>query len=415
VSKQKCSGAVSAHAYASASRGQQAGRTSFHVFHRVIRKVEAANDRARKIVILTSHVFLSGYRKASIHFVAQNWAEQGHEVHFLTVGHSWLTYVKDRQRYLDLSARQHNCFESVGPNLWAGAYLPPIHAFSSGRGWLNRLNGPAFSLYGNYLPSFARDQLADADLVVIESGTALCFFDLANRINPEARLLYFCRDLLKSVGASPALEDIEQRAIPLFDTVCVPSLRLATRLPKGGRVRFVPQGVDAGLFDRRYLSPYPHGSVNAVSVGDMLFDEAAVAGMADAAPHVGFHVFGAQWHGTARPNVVIYGERDFESIVPYITHADIGLAPYRMTPGEIYLSESSLKLPQYSYCRLPIILPDLIPFHRGNAVTYSLDGPVDWRAKIDEALALPHSDAYREGILTWHDVAHQTLEAAFEA
>jgi 2-beta-glucuronyltransferase len=380
-------------------------------------KGESAEDGVgprRKIVILTSHVFLRGYRKASVHFVASRWAEQGHDVHFLTIGHSWLTLLKDRPRFRALSERQANQFETVAPNLRAGAYLPPLHAFSSGNRVLNAANGMLFRLYGNYLPRFARDVLAEADLVMIESGSALAFFDYAKRLNPKAQTLYFCRDLLRSVGAAPALQDMQAVAIGRFDTVCVPSERLGALLPVGGRVRVIPQGVDAALFDRQQPSPYAPGSRNAISIGNMLFDETTVAAMAAAAPDMHFHVFGADWQGSVLPNVTVYGERDFDSIVPFLQHADFGIAPYRLTKDEVYLAESSLKLAQYSYCGLPILLPDLIPFTRANAIAYRLDGETAWREKIDVALAMQHSPAFREGILTWEDVARQTLDAAFE-
>ncbi|HEY0122406.1 MAG TPA: polysaccharide biosynthesis protein GumK [Rhizobium sp.] len=368
----------------------------------------------RKIVILTSHAFLRGYRKASVHFVASRWAERGHDVHFLTIGHSWLTLLKDRPRFRALSERQANRFETVAPNLRAGAYLPPLHAFSSDNPILNAANGMLFRLYGNYLPRFARSALADADLVMIESGSALAFFDYVQRLNPEARTLYFCRDLLRSVGAAPVLQDMQSAAVGRFDTVCVPSERLGALLPSGGRVRVIPQGVDAALFNQEQPSPYAAGSRNAVSIGNMLFDEVTVAAMAAVAPDINFHVFGADWRGSAPPNVTVYGERDFESIVPFLQHADFGIAPYRLTGDEVYLAESSLKLVQYSYCGLPILLPDLIPFTRANAIAYRLDGETAWREKIDMALGMRRSLAFREGILTWDDVARQTLDAAFE-
>lgn len=375
---------------------------------------ENCAGRRRKIVILTSHVFLRGYRKASVHFVASRWAEQGHDVHFLTIGHSWLTLLKDRPRFWALSERQANQFETIAPNLQAGAYLPPLHAFSSGNRTLNAANGMLFRLYGNYLPRFARSVLAAADLVVIESGSALAFFDYIKRLNPEVRTLYFCRDLLRSVGAAPILQDMQATAIGRFDTVCVPSERLGALLPSGGCVRVIPQGVDATLFDGEQPSPYAPGSRNAVSIGNMLFDEATVASMAAAARDVNFHVFGANWRSSVPSNVTVYGERDFESIVPFLQHADFGIAPYRLTKDEVYLAESSLKLVQYSYCGLPVLLPELIPFVRANAIAYRLDGETAWREKIDMALAMQRSPAFREGILTWDDVARQTLEAAFE-
>ncbi|MEF0938783.1 GumK N-terminal domain-containing glycosyltransferase [Rhizobium sp. BR 362] len=377
-------------------------------------KTAGAVEPRRKIVILTSHVFVRGYRKASIHFVASRWAEQRHDVHFITIGHSWLTLLKDRPRFRALSQCQANRFETIAANLQAGAYLPPLHAFSSGNRVLNAANELLFQLYGNYLPGFARRVLAAADLVLIESGSALAFFKYVKKLNPKARTLYFCRDLLRSVGAAPVLQRIQTAAIDQFDTVCVPSERLGALLPPGGRVRVIQQGVDAALFDREQPSPYALGSRNAVSIGNMLFDEAAVAAMAAAAPDIDFHIFGASWRGPPRSNVKIYGERDFESIVPYLQHADFGIAPYRLTADEIYLAESSLKLAQYSYCGLPILLPDLIPFTRSNAIAYRMDGETAWREKIDAALSMRRSPSFRKGILTWDDVALQTLKAAFE-
>lgn len=381
-------------------------------------EAEPAGDTAglkRRIVVLTSHAFLRGYRKASIHFITSCWAQQGHEVHFLTIGHSWLTLLKDRPRFRALSKDQANRFQTVGTNLRAGAYLPPLHAFSSNNRFLNAANAMFFRLYGSYLPRFARRAIIDADLVLVESGSALAFFRQIKRLNSRARMLYFCRDLLRSIGAAPVLQDIQATQIGHFDAVCVPSERLGTMLPPGGRVKVIPQGVDAALFDRKQPSPYKTGSRNAVSIGNMLFDQAAVAAMAAAAPDVDFHVFGAAWSGWAPSNIVIYGERDFESIVPYLQHADFGIAPYRLTTDEIYLAESSLKLAQYSYCGLPILLPDLVPFARANAIAYRLDGETAWRDKIDAALAMQRSPTFRDGIMTWDEVARQTLAVAFEA
>lgn len=371
-------------------------------------------ERPRKIVILTSHAFLRGYRKASIHFIASRWAEQGHEVDFVTIGHSWLTLLKDRPRFRALYHDQGNRFQTVATNLRAGAYLPPLHAFSSGNRFLNAANAMLFRLYGSYLPHFARRAVAGADLVLIESGSALAFFNKVKKLNSAARTLYFCRDLLRSIGAAPVLQHIQADQIGRFDAVCVPSKRLGALLPPGGRVRVIPQGVDAALFDREQPSPYRSGSRNAVSIGNMLFDQASVAAMAAAAPDVNFHVFGAAWNGWAQPNVTIYGERDFESIVPYLQHADFGIAPYRLTAEEVYLAESSLKLAQYSYCGLPILLPDLVPFARANGIAYRLGGETAWREKIDAVLAMRRSAAFRDGIMTWDAVARQTLAAAFE-
>lgn len=367
----------------------------------------------RKIVILSSHVFLEGFRKASIHFVARRWAASGNDVFFTTVGHSALSRFKQRDRYEALRREQGNRYTAIEPHLFAGAYLPPLHAFSTARPLVNALVKPLFALYGRHLPAFVRDKIEAADLVVIESGTPIVFLDLVRRLNPRAKLLYFCRDLLRSVGAAPYLRTVEARGIGLFDSVCVPSRQLGEMLPSGGKVHFVPQGIEGAVFDRAEVSPYPEGSRNVVAVGDMLFDQASVAAMAAAAPDVTFHLFGIRWRGDAPANIRVHGEQSFETLAAYIRHADIGLAPYRVNSNEVYLAESSLKLLQYGYCRLPVLLPDIIPVSRGNEITYSLEGPNDWRVIVDAALALPHSEAYRDGILTWNDVARQTLTTVF--
>lgn len=363
----------------------------------------------RKIVILSSHVFLDGFRKASIHFVARRWAAAGSEVCFTTVGHSWMSRFKQKQRLEALRRVQDNRYVEVEPRLFAGAYLPPLHAFSTGKPLVNTLVKPLFALYGRHLPEFVRQKIAGADLVVIESGTPVVFLDLVRRLNSHAKLLYFCRDLLRSVGAAPYLRVVEERGIGFFDSVCVPSRRLGEMLPPGGKVHFVPQGIEGEVFDRASASPYPVGSRNAIAVGDMLFDQLSIAGMAAAASDVTFHLFGIRWAGDVPRNIRVHGEQSFETLAAYIRHADIGLAPYRVKSSEVYLAESSLKLLQYAYCRLPVLLPDIIPVSRGNEIAYSLDGENDWRAIIDVALAWPHSDSYRQGILTWDDVARQTL------
>lgn len=368
----------------------------------------------KKIVILTSHVFLKGYRKASIHFVAQNWARQGHQVHFVTVGHSRLSGIKQPDRYRALQREQANRFAKLDDNLFAGAYLPLLHAFSSGKTIVNRLLKPIFRLYGSYLPAFVASQILQADLVVVESGTPLAFFSTVKKLNPATRTLYFCRDLLRSVGAAPVLQDIERETIGIFDTVCVPSRHLGTLLPPGGNIVFVPQGVDRSIFENADTSPYPPETLNAVAVGDMLFDRASIEQMVVAAPAMTFHLFGVRWAGTVPGNVRVYGEQAFETVAPFIRHADIGLAPYRLTPDDVYLAESSLKLLQYSHCLLPVILPEVIPVHRGNEITYRPGEAGGWAEKIDRALALPRSTKFSDGILSWEQVAEKTLAAAFD-
>lgn len=358
-----------------------------------------------RVLFLSTHAFLPTTRKASVHFVTEALAARGHEVDTVSVGFSALTKFKKPDLHAQLAGPQKNRFVETALRRRAACYLPPLHPFSSRNAALNAVTGLFFPLYGNLLPPFLKEAIGAADVVAIESGTAIAFFDAVRRINPAARLLYFKRDRLDSVGASEYLQGLERRIWTQFDSVIVPSPRMAEQMPPAARLSCVPQGIDKGMFDAALSSPYPAGSQNGVSVGNMLFDADAVRQMALSRPEISFHLFGAGIPGEYPANVRLYGERPFGEIVPYIKFADFGIAPYRLTARELYLAESSLKLQQYSYCLLPVLVPELLEGGRGNLVCYAQQGEADWAGKVGKAATASHEPAWRDGILSWDEVA----------
>jgi 2-beta-glucuronyltransferase len=66
------------------------------------------------------------------------------------------------------------------------------------------------------------------------------------------------------------------------------------------------------------------------------------------------------WHRDmpSAPNIVHHGERPFAETLPWIRHADVGLALYRYRDGAEHLADSSLKIIQYTWCRLPVVAPN---------------------------------------------------------
>lgn len=365
-----------------------------------------------KIFKFTAQAFLPEARKVSTHFLAEEWAKAGHTVHVATVGLSYLTLLKDKALFQRLSETQKNRFVATAPGLHVSAYVPPLHPFSSGNPLLDLLNRPLFTLYGNAIPGYLKTQLAEADAVIFEPGTCLCFYDAVRRLNPKAVLIYIKRDWLTTIGAAPYLEETERRIYRSLDLLITPSSKIAETIPVGCRVEIVPQAINKDLFDADVGSPYPQGSRNAISVGNMLFDEDAVRAMAEAGPEVTFHVFGAHFSGAKPGNVIEYGETPFNELIPYIKHADFGIAPYKMTADDVYLAETSLKFQQYAYCGLPVLTPDLIPDLRGNLIGYSLDNENDWSGKIEAALAMGKNDRFKDGILTWQQVAEKIVDLA---
>jgi 2-beta-glucuronyltransferase len=367
-----------------------------------------------RILFVSTHAFLPSTRKTSVHFVSEALAERGHAVATLSVGYSLLTRLKDPDLYHQLVSEQKNRFVERHPGYRSACYMPAVHPFSSENPLMNRITGLLFRLYGNVLPRFMKVEIEASDIVILESGSSICFFDAIRRINDKARIFYFNRDRLDTIGASQFLIELEQRIAVAFDRVFLPSPRMAECLPPSTKVRYVPQGIDKASFDQCETSPYPVGIRNAVSVGNMLFDHAAVAAMAYHNPAVTFHLFGAGISGDFPSNVKVYGERSFEEIIPYIKFADFGLAPYRLTEKELYLARSSLKLQQYSYCLLPILVPDLLADTRDNLIAYRQTGEDNWVGVVDRALTAGKNQAWRDGILSWDEVAAQ-IEDDFSA
>ncbi|MBD1548955.1 polysaccharide biosynthesis protein GumK [Roseibium aggregatum] len=365
-----------------------------------------------KIFKFTSQPFLSDMRKVSTHFIAEEWAKAGHTVHVATVGLSYLTLLKNKALFQRLSVAQKNRFAETSPGLFASAYMPPLHPFSSGKPLLNMLNRPFFGLYGSMIPGYMKTPLAEADVVIFEPGTCLSFYEAVRRFNPKAACVYIQRDWLETIGAAAVLQEMEQRMYRTLDLVITPSSKIAAEVPAPCRVEIVPQAINKDLFDADTVSPYPENTRNAISVGNMLFDETSLRAMAEAAPDVTFHIFGAHFAGPRPANVIEHGEKPFAELIPYMKHADFGIAPYRISPNELYLAETSLKFLQYAYCRLPVLTPDLIEDGRGNLIGYSLEGETDWPGKIRAALTMEKSDRFQDGILTWEEVAEKILELA---
>lgn len=362
-----------------------------------------------RITVLTAHVFLKGFRKTSVHFVAEEFAKLGHTVHFTTVSYSMMSRLKCDARYSALKAHQNNQYIEVSERLFAGAYLPFVHPFSSALPIPNFIEEAAFRAYGNSIPDFVRQQIEAADIVFLESGTAIAFANKIKNLNPLAKLVYFCRDRLATVGAAPSLIQLEKELANSADLIIVPSRFIGHQFEQSNKVHFVPQGVDKAAFDASLPSPYQSGTVNVIMVGDMLFDAKAVTAFTRANPHVDFHLFGTKWTGTKFANLIDHGEASFSDIVPFVKHADVALAPYRTDPQAAYLAESSLKLKQFAYCRLPVLVPSGIPVNHGNEVRYDLSNSTNLADVLNRALDLKVEDTWSNSIFDWIGVAERML------
>jgi 2-beta-glucuronyltransferase len=97
------------------------------------------------------------------------------------------------------------------------------------------------------------------------------------------------------------------------------------------------------------------------------------------------------------------------AIPPLVEHADVGFAPYRNRPGAGYLAESSLKLIQYSYARLPIVAPDFAKGTRDHVLSYVPGQPVTVARAVSKALSFDRNKIEVAGIPDWDEMAWLVL------
>jgi 2-beta-glucuronyltransferase len=363
-----------------------------------------------RFLIGTAHFFAPNYRDAGMHRFAKSLAAKGHHVDFVTFGQSRLKQRMKPETKAYVDAADAAAAAGTNPaNIHAHVHREWVHP-PSGSPRVEQLTRPLERLYGRHLDAWAREAARAADVVILECGYALYFFDTIRRLNPEARYVAFYNDRLDLVGFRPEVLALHERLMPRFDLVRTNAERLLDYLPAGVNGRYVAQGVDKERIRFDSPSPYAPGTRNIVSVGNMLFDDAAVRAIAAAAARTGasVHVIGA---AMADPpaNVVVHGELPFEVTLPYIVHADVGLAPYRPTEGADYLIQSSLKIQQYSYCGLPILLAREMGIGGVNFVQYAQSVPGDVDRAVDQAFAMGKSRDYGAAVRGWDEIGDVLL------
>jgi 2-beta-glucuronyltransferase len=92
--------------------------------------------------------------------------------------------------------------------------------------------------------------------------------------------------------------------------------------------------------------------------------------------------------------------------VPWLQHADVGLSTLRYRRGAESFTDS-LKIIQYTYCRLPIVAPDFLRSSRTNVFTYRPGDAASIRGALAAARAFDRSTVDRSAIGTWDDLARK--------
>ena len=356
----------------------------------------------RRVVLVTAHYFESK-RKAGFHWLADAYWRDGWEVFFFTGYISWLSWLYRDYRFAYPIFQEAGKVRKIKERLASYVWLTPWHPAHLRSNFLNHIVGHWYWHYGDLPLGEIEPYLKDASLFIIDSTSVLLLFDRFKRLNPLARYVYRVSDDLRYCRMHPVASQAEESYAPRFDLVSVPSEALLRKFANLSTARLHPHGLNKDLFDRPYQNPYPHKVVNVVFVGTLL-DLDFLERASRLFPEWCFHIVGPVSGLPERSNVIAYGELPFSQTIPYIKFADIGIWALNYETGR-EAGNNSLKIIQYTYCRLPIVVPEFLRSGRSNMFYYRAGDDASIRDAFLKAAKCDRTAISTTDIASWDDVA----------
>ncbi len=363
----------------------------------------------RKRVVLLSGHYYGSKRRGGFHWLADAYRELGWDVLFVTTCVSLLSVMKKDRRLEEPLREKAGRFETFRPGVDSFVLFTPWHPANLRNGFLNALSGPIYRGYGFFLPAALRERLAAADLIIFESNPSLLLFNRIARIAPKARLVYRVSDDLRNLCVHPVVLDVEAEILSRFHLVSAQARSVERRFRDQARVVTHLPAIDKAAFDVDVANPYPNdGRPRVVSVGSSFFDYDYLPAVAAHFPQCQFHVIGRLERTFDAPNITWHGELPFARMLPFMKHADVGLALYECREGGESLADSSHKLTQYTYCRLPIVAPGfacrpdrphILPYVNGDAGSM--------KSGLEAALRFPKTQVTAESVRSWTEMARE--------
>lgn len=371
------------------------------------------NNAPPRVLLFSQQTIGLGYRMTGMVYWADTLAEMGWDVGLVTVQLSRVTEFTNPTRFNAYPTEAINRWRDRGTNRRGFVWVPPVHPMRMPARWMDPVTALAARRYGKSLPKAILDEAAAADLIVIESTVAVALLETLRNTAPKARFVYCASDRLVPNGMSPVLQDILERTAPLYDLVRVPAQSMLADFPPTANVHHIPHGVDRAAFKMRSMNPFPPGTINLVVAGDGAYDPVATRHIAQAMPEAIVHLFGRMSPESLgrQSNARFHGEVPFHFLVPYLQHADIGLAPYADRPNRNYFAESSLRQLQYILCKLPIVLPTFAALNpRHYHYLYDAHRPETAGPAARAALSCDRAAIVDDDVLDWQQVIRRVLE-----
>jgi 2-beta-glucuronyltransferase len=355
-------------------------------------------DAEMKRVVLVTNQYYESKNKAGFHFLADAYWKAGWDVLFFTESISWISWLRHDTRFAYPIRECANRLTQLKERFASYVWFTPFHPVNLRNGWLNRISGPLLKTYRHFPFRDAEPSVRDADLFIFDSDHGLFLFDRFKQLNPRARYVYRVSDDLPTLLHHPIVLEAEERVVPVFDLVSAPSEYIQRRLAPIAPVQLHKHALQQELFEGRCENPYTVAGPHVLFVGRSRFDDDFLRRALKLFPDWSFHLFGTSAGRVESPQVTVYGERPFKELIPYLRHADIGLQTLEYVPGAECFTDS-LKMQQYTYCRLPIVAPTFLRSDRPHLFCYK---PGD-DASIQRALQ--SASQFDRALVPWREVA----------
>jgi 2-beta-glucuronyltransferase len=359
----------------------------------------------RRIVFITVHHWNSK-RKAGFHWLAEAFNRKGYDVLFMTCSLSYISAIRRDKRLDDSLYEKRNQLIQERDGIWSYIWFTPWHPSNLRLNVFNRIASFFFRKYSLFSLGESESFIRSADIIIIESCAAVMLYQRLKRINPDARFVYRVSDDLRLLKSHSTIIEAERRFASEFDLVSVPNANMLKLFnEETTNLQLHPHGINKDLLDAEYVNPYTNSAgKNAVFIGIAYFDLDFIERASRQFPEVNFHIIGPISGLPDRPNVIAYGEIDYQETLPYVKHADIGLHTLFYRPGSESLGDS-LKVIQYTYLGLPIIAPDFITSSRPNMFFYCHGDDNSIFEAIRDSLKFDQSRVDRDGARSWDELA----------
>lgn len=359
-----------------------------------------------KVLTIFSYHLYDQRRRGGMHWICDSFLKMGWRVRFVTCDFSLITRVRGDRRTQFGNVLGRNTLVDYSENLQVGVLDTFFHVVGWSGDPIGWLLDKVTSVYPWPRGRVVKQMAQDSDLVIVESCGALLLVDLIRKAT-NAPIIYRVSDNIAVVRPVPSLLRAERRAIAEVDAVSLASEILAKSFAGARNLRLDPMGLDKSLFDEEVPNPYLNdGRKKVVISGSSGLDVETLRMAAESFPDWDFIQFGSASELPVLPNLKVMGERPFRELVGWVKFADIGFAPYLARPGFEYQAEHSNRLLQYTYAKLPSIVPAaLTSASKPHYIGYTPGNKESIQGAFERAALFDRADVPFHTVLDWSQLA----------